>query len=279
MAQTIAILGATGKTGREVLQRLLHRQDVNIQIYVRSTSKLVALFPSLPSNPRVSIFQGPLGDVENMRKCLNGAEQIVFTLGENDNLPGVSVIEDGARTVVAALEALRDDQVGDWRRPRVLLLSSATWNPTLAAVRPALIHWAIKTAFVHPYADLRRGQEVFLTAAAAASSLVSVLLVQPNGLIEDEPSGHEISVDHATFSVTYGDLGAAFVDLACMREFDDLPAVGVSSKNGDNGLKYGPILGYRIVRGLCATYIPGFWHMHRLAMSVVATLSFKKKVQ
>ncbi|EXJ66426.1 uncharacterized protein A1O5_10578 [Cladophialophora psammophila CBS 110553] len=272
MATTIAILGATGKTGREVLQRLLPLQDVNIRIYVRSATKLVDLFPSLPSHPRVSIFQGPLGDVENMCKCLNGAERVVFTLGENDNRPGVSVIEDGARTVIAALEALRGDKQ-DWQRPRVLLLSSATWNPTLAAVRPAVIHWAIKTAFVHPYADLRRGQAVFL----AASPLVSVVLVQPNGLIEDEPSGHEINIDRATLTVTYGDLGAAFVDLACDREFDALPAVGVSSKNGDNGLKYGPILGYRIIRGLCATYIPGFWHMHKLVVSTVATLTFKGK--
>ncbi|OQV05677.1 hypothetical protein CLAIMM_10373 [Cladophialophora immunda] len=210
-----------------------------------------------------------------MRKCLNGAQQIIFTLGENDNLPGVSVIEDGAKTVIAALEALREDQKQDWLRPRVLLLSSATWNPTLAAVRPALVHWAIKTAFVHPYADLRRGQAVFL----ASPSLASVLLVQPNGLIDDEPSGHEISVDRASLTVTYGDLGAAFVDLACMTEFDDLPAVGVSSRNGDNGLKYGPILGYRIIRGLCATYVPGFWYMHGFVVSVVATLSFKRKAE
>ncbi|OAP64282.1 hypothetical protein AYL99_00254 [Fonsecaea erecta] len=276
MALTIAILGATGKTGREVLERLLPRPDVNIRVYVRSASKLIDLFPLLSSNPRVSIFQGPLGDVENMRKCLYEAEHIIFTLGENDNLPGVSVVEDGAKTVVAALSALRNDQdiKQEWRPPRVLVLSSATWNPTLAAVRPAVIHWAIKTAFCHPYADLQRGQAILL---AAAPSLLSVLLVQPNGLIEDEPSGHEISVDRATLTVTYGDLGAAFVDLVCMREFDDLPAVGVSSRCGDNALKYGPILGYRIVRGLCATYIPGFWHVHRLVLSVVATLSFKRK--
>ncbi|KIW54549.1 hypothetical protein PV05_06901 [Exophiala xenobiotica] len=271
MANTVSILGATGKTGREVLRLLLAKEDVKINIYVRSRSKLVDMFPSLSSSPSISIFEGPLSDVGNMIKCLGGVQRIIFTLGENDNLPGVSVIEDGAKTVLAALAALRRDQK-DWRRPRLLLLSSATWNPTLAATRPGLVHWAIKTAFFYPYADLRRGQALFL----AASSLVDVLLVQPNGLVEDEPNGHHISVEWASLSVTYGDLGAAFVDLTCSADWDALPAVGVSSTNGDNGLKYGPILGYRIVRGLCS-YIPGFWTMNKLVSAAISSLPFIAK--
>jgi len=272
MAVTIAILGATGKTGREVLQRLSAKQDVNLRIYVRSHSKLAGLFPSLSSDSRVSVFQGPLEDIDNMSKCLNGAQKIIFTLGENDNLPGVSVIEDGVKSVLAALAALAALHQGkkEWQRPRVLMLSSATWNPTLSATRPALLHWAIKTAFAHPYADLRRGQAALLNAP----SLVDVLLVQPNALIEDEPSGHEISVERASLCVTYGDLGAAFVDLID-QEFDKLPAVGVSSKTGDDGLRYGHILGYRIIRGLCATYIPGFWSMNKFVNAIVSMLTAK----
>ncbi|EON61522.1 hypothetical protein W97_00737 [Coniosporium apollinis CBS 100218] len=272
MVTTIAILGATGKTGRQVLQRFLAKQDVNIRIYVRSHSKLTNIFPSLPSDSRVSIFQGPLQDIDNMSKCLDGAQKIIFTLGENDNLPGVSVIEDGAKSVLAALAALRQGRK-NWQRPRVILLSSATWNATFAATRPALVHWAIKAAFIHPYTDLRRGQAVFLDAP----SLVSVLLVQPNAIVEDEPSGHEISVERASLSVTYGDLSAGIVDLACKKEFDTLTAVGVSSKAGDNGLKYGPILGYRIVRGLCATYVPGFWSVNKFVNAIISTVTFKRK--
>lgn len=278
MTLTVAILGATGKTGREVLDRLLLKQDVKLRLYVRSRSKLEALFPSLLSNPRVAIFQGPLSDVDNMSRCLDGAQRIVFTIGENDNLPGVSVIEDASRTVIAALNALHETHtrmLGDWQRPRLLFLSSATWNPTLSATRPALVHWAIKTAFCHPYADLLRGQACFLEDP----SLVNLVLVQPNGLVEDEPSGHSFSLERISLSVTYGDLGAAFVDLACRREYEDLSWVGVSSEGGDDSLKYGPILAYTILRGLCATFVPGFWTIHRYACAIVSALTLKKKVE
>jgi len=273
MATTLALLGATGKTGREVLRRLLETPDVNIRLYVRSRSKLVNLFPNSASDPRISIFQGPIEDVDNMAKCLNGASKIIFALGENNDFTGsVNVIETGARTVVAALSALRE-RCEDLQCPRLLMLSSATWNDTLNKSRPALIHWAIKTAFYHGYVDLRAGMAVVL----AVPSLVNVLLVQPNGLVEDQPSGHEISTERASFSVTYSDLGAAFVDLALLKEYDTVSAVGVSSKDGDNGLKYGPILGYTIIRGLCATCIPGYWRLHQFFASLVSMLTLKRK--
>ncbi|KAL6244530.1 hypothetical protein RBB50_008772 [Rhinocladiella similis] len=272
MPVTIAILGATGKTGREVLKLLLLRQDVSLQLYVRSRSKLHSFFPLLEADPRVSIFQGPLHDVGNMSQCLKGAEKIVFALGENDNLPNLTVIEDGAKTVLAALSSLRESS-GHWERPRLLMLSSATWNPVLSATRPRLVHWAIKTAFCYAYADLVRGQDLFLEAF----DLVNLLLVQPNGLVEDEASGHIIDTKYATLSVTYVDLGAGFVDLACSSEYNHLSAVGVSSRDGDNGLKYGPVLGYTILRGLCSTYIPGFWTMNKFVNSISFSLSSKVK--
>ncbi|KIX07443.1 uncharacterized protein Z518_02096 [Rhinocladiella mackenziei CBS 650.93] len=273
MVTTIALLGATGKTGREVLRRFLEKPDVDIRLYVRSHSKLVGLFPNLACDPRISIFPGPIEDVDNMIKCLDGATNIIFALGENNDFTGsVRIIESGAKTVIVALAALRK-RCPDWSRPRLLMLSSATWNDTLNKTRPPLIHWAIKNAFYHGYVDLRAGTAIVL----GAPSLVNVLLVQPNGLVEGQPSGHEINTERATFSVTYGDLGAAFVDLACMKEYDTLSAVGVSSKDGDNALKYGPTLGYTILRGLCATYIPGYWPLHQFVVSLVSTLTLKIK--
>ncbi len=274
MVETIAILGATGKTGREVLKRLLETENVKLKIYVRSSSKLLALFPDLLSNSRVSIFEGPLTDIANMSKCLDDTQKVIFTIGENENIKGVNVIETGAKSVLAALTQLREGKA-EWQRPRLLMLSSATWNSTLAADRPAPVHWAIKNAFIYPYADLRRGTALFLDA----SLLVNVLLVQPNALIQDEPSGHSISVDRASLSVTYGDLGAGFVDLACDERYAALSYAGVSSKGGDNGLKYGPILAYTILRGLCATFIPGFWPMNRFLNGLWSSLTWSQKRQ
>jgi hypothetical protein len=51
----------------------------------------------------------------------------------------------------------------------------------------------------------------------------------------------------------------------------------VSSKDGDNFFKYGPELGYRIIRGLCS-YLPGFWTLSRLVTSLSSSGASKKEV-
>lgn len=273
MALTFAVLGATGKTGRGVVEELLAKTDVKVHVYVRSMGKLLGLFPDIVSNDRVKVFQGSIRDAALMTKCLAGATTIIFTLGDNDNRP-VSVIEDGAKTVLSALQTLSECSLDgqSWKTPRLIMLSSSTWNPRFAAARPPMVHWAIKTAFTLPYADLRRGQALFLESP----SLCRTLLVQPGGLIQDEPSGYEISTEAVRLAATYPDLAAAFVELATVPAYDNLDAVGVSSKGGDNYPKYGPILGFWVVKGLCAQYIPGFWSVYDAVGAGMSWLQGKK---
>lgn len=258
MATTIAILGGTGLTGREIVKGLIQKDDVNLRIYARSRQKLLGLFPDLESNPRVSIFAAPIQDTETMKKCLSHVNVIIMTLGLNENLRGISVIEDGAKSVVAALQGLKAS-TPEWRRPRLILLSSSSWNDRFAAARPAVIHWLITNAFYHPYLDLRRGTAVL----QSSTSLLDVLLVQPPALVEEEASGHEISTDSVSLTVSYPDLAAAFVELATVPGYEKLKAVGVSSKNGGQAAKWGPELARRIAKGWIA-YIPGFWTVHEL---------------
>jgi hypothetical protein len=208
-----------------------------------------------------------------MTKCLSGASTIIFTLGDNDNRRGITVIENGSRTVLSALQTLSEQSVGRvWKKPRLIMLSSSTWNPRFAAARPALVHLMIKTAFSHPYADLLRGQALFLNSP----SLCNPLLVQPGGLVQDVASGYEISTESVRLSATYADLAAAFVELATIPAYDDLSAVGVSSRAGDNAARYGPLLGYWIAKGLCAQYVPGFWPVHDALVSWTSWLVGKK---
>ncbi len=270
MAITFCVLGATGKTGSGIVKQLLAKTDANIHIYVRSLTKLLGLFPHINSDNRVTIFEGSLGDAELLARCVSGASTIFFTLGDNDNRP-ISVIEDAAKTVLSALKKSSESSENQpWVKPRLIMLSSSTWNARFAADRPAVVDWMIKTAFSRPYADLLRGQALFTN-----SLLCSTLLVQPGALMQDEPTGHEISTESIRLTATYGDLAAAFVELATEPAYNDLSAVGVSSRGGDN-LKYAPLMGYWIIKGLCAHFIPGFWPIHDAAVGCVTWVLGRK---
>ena len=248
---TICLLGATGKTGRVVLRLLLAKDLYNLKIYARSKARLVDIFPDITSNPRVQLYIGPVTDMSLMEKCLSGSRIIIFALGNNDFAP-TTVLRESAYSIVAALNAFR--LRGDtWQKPRMIYLSSASENKRFIEDRPKLVHWLIETAFQNGYDDLKAAQRTIL----ADPSLVSVLLVQPGVLIEEEGTGCEISSESVKLACSYEDLGAAFVELALNGGYEKLNEVGVSSRLGDRAIRYAPIIFSRISMGLFVCYFPG----------------------
>jgi hypothetical protein len=258
--QQYALLGATGNTGRLILKRLLDTTDpeIRLNIYVRSRSKLERLVPSVASDARATIFEGSLQDPALIRACLSGATTIIATVGENENIPGVTILRDCSRAIIDALSALRasaPDPAADWKRPRLLLLSSATWNARFAAERPALVHWMIRNAFARPYSDLVQAQEMLL----GVPELVSVLLVQPNALVMEPATGCVISTEFAYTAVSYEDLADGFVQLATRPDYATTTAIGVSSARAANPLLYVPFVFGKVIRGLLFQFVPGYW--------------------
>lgn len=255
---TIAIFGATGQTGRVIVRHLLAQQkskSLRLQIYVRNKGKLLDFFPDIESKRDVRVFQGSLTDTEVVKRTLSAAQIIISTLGENDNIPGVRILQDGANSIIASLEDFKANQE-DWQKPRLFFLSSSTLNARFAADRPPLVHWLIKTAFSHPYADLIKAQARLLES----TSLLSVTLIQPPVLIDEEGTGHEISTESVRLAVSYEDLGAAFCELVLEEQYHSLNAVGVSSKQGDRVLRYAPEILRRIFWGMYAHIIHLIFH-------------------
>ncbi|GLA09632.1 hypothetical protein AnigIFM60653_011963 [Aspergillus niger] len=257
--QQYALLGATGNTGRLILKRLLDttNRETKLNIYVRSRSKLESLVPSVAADGRATIFQGSLQDPTLIRDCLSGATTIVATVGENENIPGVTILRDCAKAIIDALSALRASAPvpAEWTPPRLLLLSSATWNARFAAERPALVHWMIRNAFARPYSDLVQAQEMLL----AFPELVDVLLVQPNALVKEPATGCVISTEFAYTAVSYEDLAEGFVQLATRPEYAKTTTVGVSSARAANPLLYVPFVFGKVIRGLLFQFVPGYW--------------------
>jgi len=248
----IALLGSTGKTGQEVL-RVLLRQDVyRLKIYARSKDKLLKLFPQMKSNPRIQFYIGNVTDDQIIQECLEGAQLIISTLGGEGWFPD-TILRDSAFSIVTALKILRQ-RSKIWQPPRLIYLSSATRNERFAAARPKLVHWMIETAFCNGYEDLRIAERMLL----ADPSLVSVLRVQPTVLAEDKPTGYNLSTEAVSLGISYEDLGAAFVEVALERKFDELREIGVSGKvEGLAALRYAPLIFRSLFGGFFCRFVPG----------------------
>jgi putative NADH-flavin reductase len=69
----IVVLGATGRTGRLVVEQAFTRGD-QVVAYVRNTKGIAA-------NPALEIIAGQLGDVLALRPAINGADAVLVCLG------------------------------------------------------------------------------------------------------------------------------------------------------------------------------------------------------
>jgi hypothetical protein len=258
-----------------VLEKLLENSDISvhgIHIYVRSLAKLEMLFPSLSNDRRVKVFEGSIKDQRMIQDCLAAASTIICTLGENENIPGVTALSDFARTTINALSTLQS--MGEYSiKPRLIMLSSATMNPQFAAARPAFLHWMIRNAFDKPYNDLAKAQEMLL----AVPKLLSVTLIQPNALVEERSTGCVVSTEFAYMACSYEDLAEGFVRVCTSASLENLPCIGVSSARAENPMLYAPFVLGKVFRGLAFQFIPGYWQAEYWITARLRSLSTSSK--
>jgi len=227
---TYAVLGATGSTGLALLDNLSKSPKYTVNTYVRSKAKLERLRPAISRSDKVQIFEGDLRDVPLITRCISNVSAIFAVVATNTNVPNLSVAQDTAQVIVAALCNLRT-QNPDAKLPRIIFLSSATVNPTFSRDRPALLHWLVETSFSYVYEDLRRAERFM----RLHKSWLNATFVHPGGLVHDAQKGHVVSLvtqKQQTF-LGYLDLAAGMLEVADAEGKYDWIGVSVVSTAKD----------------------------------------------
>ncbi|KAL4945004.1 hypothetical protein BDV06DRAFT_232180 [Aspergillus oleicola] len=204
-----AVLGATGNIGRAILQILLDRREHRIHAYCRSQEKLFRLCPNAETSPNLTVFQGDLRDEWIVDKCLRGTDAVFLAVAIVDNMPGCTVAVQTADAVIASLERLQRASPR-LRLPRLVVVSSASLEPSFCSDIPAPVHWVLTTAASYLYRDLAAA-EAFLRAQ---SGWLSVTFVKPGGLVHDQRRGHEVRLDRAQTPLSFLDLAAGMIEVA-----------------------------------------------------------------
>ncbi|KAL2131432.1 hypothetical protein VTI74DRAFT_5122 [Chaetomium olivicolor] len=205
-----AVLGATGNTGRALLQVLLQSPVNQVNAYCRSKDKLHRVCPEAAKNDRVRIFEGRLDDVSLLADCIRGTRAVFLAVAVVDNMPGCTVARDTASVVVAALEQIRARDGPGTQLPKLIQLSSASLEKSFCGDVPAPVHWVLSTAVSHLYKDLAEA-ETFLRAQ---ESWLTSVFVKPGALVHDRQSGHEVSTTKAKTPLSFLDLAAGMLEVA-----------------------------------------------------------------
>ncbi|MDH4181215.1 MAG: NAD(P)H-binding protein [Betaproteobacteria bacterium] len=190
---TIALFGATGRTGRRVLDRLL-AQGRKVRALARDPSRL-------PAHANLTAIAGGTHDAAAVEGAVRGAEAIVVCLGMDDIARPSTAFSDGVRAIVAAAK--------DAGVRRIVAIASAGALPD---PRGGL---ASEHAAPGPYTNVN-AEHARNYRTLAASGLDWTLMCAVD-LVDDVPAGnarraYETLPAGGTLT-GYDDLAAAIVEL------------------------------------------------------------------
>ncbi|KAK0279173.1 hypothetical protein LTR35_008908 [Friedmanniomyces endolithicus] len=251
---SFAVLGATGSTGSSITKVLLQQEKVSIHVLVRSKAKLFETIPGIESDPRLQVFEGNIVNIDVLTECIRGTKAVFLAVAINDNMSGCTIAMDTARSVVAALERLKQEKP-DYELPRLVILSSASLSDHLMRDFPKLAHAAMLTAASYIYQDLRVAEK-FLRAQEHWG--VKSVFIKPGGLVHDDQKGHELSVDKQQTFLSFLDLAAGMVEAAQAEDGRwDMKDVSVVPTAKDVKIEWR--VPYFVLQGFLMHFFPWLW--------------------
>jgi NAD(P)H-binding len=207
---TYAVLGATGNCGIALIDNLLRKKDAKVNAYCRNKAKLFGKVPEAEKNKQVQVYEGSIYNIELLADCIRGTQAIFHVVTTNDNVPGCHVSLDTAKSIISALETLKNDARLATKMPKIVLLSSGTIDDHLSRHMAWWFRLILRTSASNVYADLQKTEDLL----RAQEEWVSTIFMKPGGLTVDVQHGHKLSLDHDESFVSYLDLSAAMIEAA-----------------------------------------------------------------
>ncbi|HEX5193087.1 MAG TPA: NAD(P)H-binding protein [Solirubrobacteraceae bacterium] len=192
----IAVIGATGRTGREVVRQARARGHEVIAV-ARSPERLRV------SGDGVTAVAADAHDGEALRRAVEGSEAIVSTLGAAAGRERTDVYSAGIANLLRAMD-------GGWAR-RLAVISAAPVGPReqQPAVFRLLVGPILDRLFGGAYADMRRMEHELERRRD-----VEWTCLRPPRLVTRPPGGYRLDRRPLprTRTLTYPDLAAALLD-------------------------------------------------------------------
>lgn len=233
MTKVYAVLGSTGNCGTALIQNLLTSQNVIIHAFCRNKAKLLHLRPEISSSTQVKIYEGSIHDVSFVTECLRKCHAVFLCISTNDNIPGCRMATDTALSVIASLQALRDQKRNEgyhFDPPKLVLLSSASLDHQLSGNTPPLVHQLLLRSASNVYKDLIETEKLL----RAQQDWLTTIFIKPGGLSVDVQRGHALSFTEEKSPLSYLDLAAAMIEAVDDPEGRyDMRNVGVKYTQGE----------------------------------------------
>lgn len=202
----MTIFGATGPTGRQILAAGL-AEGHTMRAFARQPEKIADF------SGRVEVVEGDALDREPVARAVAGADAVISALGTGSELGETTVMSDGTKNIVAAMQAAGVR--------RLVVLTSGLVK--LTGNEPFFVRTVVKHMLRHVTEDHRRVESV------VEASQLDWTIVRPPRLIDDPARGtyrlaRNSRVEGGT-EITRADLAHFLIKEAIAREYLHTPVM------------------------------------------------------
>ena len=198
----IAVIGATGRTGREVVDQALARGHEVVAV-ARSPERLRV------SADNVKTVAAEAHDGEALRRAIDGSDAIVSTLGASKGRERTDIYSAGTANVLRAMDG------GGSRRLAVISATPVGPRDEQPALFRLLVGPILDRLFAGAYADMRR-----MERELQQRHDVKWTCLRPPRLVTRRAGGYRLDRRPlpGNRTLTYPDLAAALLDCVDGRE-------------------------------------------------------------
>jgi hypothetical protein len=192
---TTLIVGASGATGRQLVEQLLNKEQ-KVKVIVRSPEKLPE---SWKNNDRVFIIQASVLDVDedDMTEYVKDCHAVASCLGHNMSWKGIygeprKLVTDAVRILCNAIKKNESDN-----KPIKFVLMNTTGNRNRDLTEPNTIGQRFVIGLLRlllpPHIDNEKAADYFRTKIGQKDNFIEWVAVRPYNLVnEDKVTEHEV---------------------------------------------------------------------------------------
>lgn len=173
---TIAIIGATGATGKQVLEGAMAR-GFKIRVLARTPAKLESVKDS------IEIVKGSVDDLAVVKQLIDGVDVVLSTLGTSKK-PNY-IVEKGVKVILQAIEASQN-------KPRFIHMSAVGLGDSKEQCRKSWL-WYLIVKLTFPlvgselFADMERAEELIVR-----TEVVNYVILRAAILNDKEARGYVV---------------------------------------------------------------------------------------
>lgn len=191
---TTLVVGASGATGRQLVEQLLNMEQ-RVKVIVRSPQKLPK---SWKHNDHVSIIQANVSEIseDKMAEYLKDCHAVASCLGHNLNLKGLfgkphKLVTDAVRNLCVAIKKNKPDKPVKFVLMNTVANRNRDLNESISFAHRCLI--GLLRILLPPHPDNEQAAEYLRTVIGQNDNDIEWIAVRPSSLINEE-STSEIEV-------------------------------------------------------------------------------------